>query len=149
MKRCLKLDPDTFPNLCVSIITELDEWDATCVGLSEKPTINDITVREDEKEGSIYIEDGALWVEYPWPAILETVNSQELEKLQVLAEEEDILFDPHEKFVAVLCELDPEINPFEDLYAEQKFLQQVEQLVRSTGIKWAKFYTKMLGFLRN
>ena len=79
MKRCLTLDPDIFPNLCVSIITELDEWNTTCMGLNERPTINDIAVREDEKEGSIYIEDGALWVEYPWPGILETVNSRKLE----------------------------------------------------------------------
>ncbi|MFX0064003.1 MAG: hypothetical protein ACFFC7_17675 [Candidatus Hermodarchaeota archaeon] len=143
------MDPDIFPNLCVSIITELDEWDATCMGLNERPTINDITVREDEKEGSIYIEDGALWVEYPWPGILETVNIRKLETLQELAEEEGILFDPYEKCIAVLCELDPEINPFIDLYSEKKFLQQVEQLVRSTGTKWAKFYTKMLVFLRN
>ncbi|MFX1251561.1 MAG: hypothetical protein ACFFCZ_08125 [Promethearchaeota archaeon] len=143
------MDPDMFPNLCVSIITELDEWETTCMGLKERPTINDIAVREDEKEGSIYIEDGALWVEYPWPEILETANSQKLEKLQELAEEAGILLDPYEKFVAVLCELDPEINPFVDLYAEQKFLQQVEQLVRSTGTKWTNFYAKILVFLRN
>ncbi|MFX0091311.1 MAG: hypothetical protein ACFFBD_06060 [Candidatus Hodarchaeota archaeon] len=141
---------DTFPNLFTSIISEIDEWDATCLGYSERPTLSDLTICELEKDGSVYIEDGVLWVEYVWPeTLVANLTDQELEGLQKLAKEEDILFDPDEKYVAAFFELNPAINPFKDLYAEKLFFKQIELLLKKSGEKWEFFQEKIKMILRN